>query len=46
MIDHYLDFTNAEHHQTLYCISLVGEAVVSEQVKHKFTVSVDRCSSV
>ena len=39
MIDHYLDFTNAEQHQTLFCISLAGEAVVGGQVKHEFTVS-------
>ena len=46
MIDHQLDFANAEYHRPLYCVSLVGQGVVGGQVKHEVTVSVDRCPSV
>ena len=41
-----LSRNNGEYDKPLYSISLVVEGEVDGQVKHEFTVSVDRCSLV
>ena len=41
-----LSRNNGEYDKPLYSISLVVEREVGGQVKHEFTVSVDRCSLV